>query len=90
MNDKKTSSIDWFVEQIHKNLPTYDLLNFDQKLFFNELVKQAKAMHKEEIMDAFQHGKWDWYEHLQQGILSKDTAEYYNETFGGQDETNSI
>ena len=48
-----------------------------------EILEQAMERHKEEIMDAFQHGKWDWHEHLQQGTLTKDPAWYYNETFKG-------
>ena len=36
---------------------------------------------KEELMDAFQAGKWDWSEHSNNGKHSMDPAEYYNKTF---------
>ena len=87
MSNKKQSSIQW-LEQMVKNM----IINGGcvDLLAVIEHIQQAKAMHKEEIMDAFQHGKWDWHEVIEQGIPSKDPAEYYNETFGGQDETNSI
>ena len=41
----------------------------------------AKEMHKQEIEDAFQDGKWDWSEHITNGKESKDLAQYYLETF---------
>ena len=43
--------------------------------------QQAKQLEKEQIMDAFQEGKWDWDIHLKDGIESKDPAQYYNETY---------
>lgn len=85
MNDKQMSSIDWFVEQIHKNLPTYDLLNFDQKLFFNELVKQAKLMHQQEIEEAYGHGQNNGYMYAHQKAITISKENYFNQTFGGQD-----
>jgi hypothetical protein len=45
------------------------------------VLEQAKEMHKEETMDAFQAGKWDWSTHVNHGKNSMDPAEYYNETF---------
>jgi hypothetical protein len=44
-------------------------------------IEQAKEKHKEETMDSFQAGKWDWSEHTNNGKHSMDPAEYYNETF---------
>ena len=47
-----------------------------------QVLEQAKEMHKEETMDAFQAGKWDGYENKVCGANQfKDPAEYYNETF---------
>ena len=42
--DKKQNSVVWLVQQIWKNEP----LEHEQKV-----IEQAKAMHKEETMDAF-------------------------------------
>jgi len=47
-----------------------------------DIIDQAKAMEKEQIMDDFQEGKWDWHAKLNEGKESKDPAEYYNETYG--------
>ena len=45
--------------------------------------QQAKEMEKEQSMNDFMAGKWDWAEHIK-GKESKDPAEYYNETYKTQ------
>jgi hypothetical protein len=50
-------------------------------LFVYAFLEEAKEIHKEETMDAFQAGKWDWSEHSNNGKHSMDPAEYYNKTF---------
>jgi len=62
------TSIEWLIEQF--NLQAYI-----------PHIEQAKEMHKQEIEDAFQDGKWDWSEHINNGTESKDLAQYYQETF---------
>lgn len=65
--DKKLSSIDWLVQEITKK----SINDQSHNVFL--IVKQAKAMHKEEIMDAVNSCGY------------QDEAEYYyNETFGGE------
>ena len=61
MNNKKQSSIDWFYQRILAN---------DIK----EVFEQAKAMHKEEVTDAYIDGHSTWGENT-------NAEEYYNETF---------
>jgi hypothetical protein len=46
----------------------------------NEEIQQAKQMEKEQILDAVKYGCSDWGS-------AKDAEQYYNETYGGQDET---
>ena len=72
MSNKKQSSIEWLEWQINLGLSERGLIS---------AFKQAKAMHKEEIKDAWLDGEW-W-------DSEKDGEQYYNETFGGNDE-NSI
>ena len=66
----KQSSIEWVVDQlIEKDL----LMIYGKPLEDNDLIEilnQAKAMHKEEIMQAHYADRY--------GCFSKD---YYNETF---------
>ena len=44
---------------------------------FAKLIEQAKAMHKEEVINATIYG--DRFE----GCYGLDSEQYYNETFGG-------
>ena len=78
MSNNKQSSVDWLIEQLkarHREgnpnscaIENYFAANAD-------LVKQAKAMHKEEIRKAYCYG--EYYKD------AKLTTDYYNETFGG-------
>ena len=67
-SNKKQSSIDWLVEQLIPNA----MRMFDATTC--NAIEQAKAMHKEEIKDAFVIRPYTNFE------------KYYNETFGGNNE----
>jgi hypothetical protein len=92
MSNNKQSSIEW----LHSNNETIcEMLLLDKipKSTYEQLIncfsmnlEHAKAMHKEEIMDAFQEGKWDGWENHKLKVEDKesqwtDPAHYYNETF---------
>ena len=72
MSDKKQSSVEWLILEIKKRRYVGEFVPYS-------LFEQAKAMHKEEIRTAFIKGD----------LFSSDyyhsSEEYYNETFGGQD-----
>ena len=68
--EKKQSSIDWLIEKLDQN--------FDYVA--DTLIEQAKAMHKKEVEDAYDMGYLDY-----QNLTYDSAQEYYNETFGGQD-----
>ena len=69
---KKQSSIDYFFEEVVKWQMKPWLYASDG---LEPIIKQAKAMHKEEIVDAINSCGY------------QDEAEYYyNETFGGEGE----
>ena len=79
MSNNKQSSIEWLIIQliekdlliIHGNpLEDNDLI---------EIIKQAKAMHKEEIINAHFEGQCDETEGYPLEIAKK----FYNETYGG-------
>jgi hypothetical protein len=74
MSNKKQSSIDWLFEQVWIN-PVSKL---------PEILEQAKAMHKEEIRVAYMDGAFEKIRHLDGKEFMMPT-DYYNETFGGQD-----
>ena len=70
MSNNKQSSIDW-LEQELKKIPFVNVL---------EVFEQAKAMHKEEMINFTS----DWYRNglLSLGVLvSTSVEEHYNKTF---------
>jgi hypothetical protein len=74
---KKQSSIDWLVNVVQSCIaPNY---------IPQEIIEQAKAMHKEEIRVAYMDGAFEKIRHLdgKEFIMPTD---YYNETFGGDNE----
>lgn len=73
MQNKKTA-VDWIEERLKISLgeEIKDLRGF---------FVLAKEQEMEQIMDAFQEGKWDWENHLKNGVESKDPAQYYNENY---------
>ena len=73
MSNNKQSSVEWLVEILGK-------YNEEMVFLYQNEIEQAKAMHKEEIENAYREG---WMEN----IRCKHTPNrYYNETFGGNNE----
>jgi hypothetical protein len=71
------TAVEWFQEQIIK------IVNGTCELSEIQIFEQAKAMEKEQIVDAHIEGQrvFDNYQHTQ---WTTDQAEqYYNETYGG-------
>lgn len=64
----KQTAVEWFNDEIIIHL------NFDQRLYLKDILKQAKEMEKEQIIKAFEDGN-------EQGFLCKEGIEYYNETY---------
>jgi hypothetical protein len=76
MNNDKKSSIEWLVEKIQQANPSFK---------FDALIKQAKEMHKEEIMDACLSNKTN--HPVIKKLFEMQAEQYYNDTYkGGQDE----
>jgi hypothetical protein len=70
----KQSSIDLLLEKIY----------IEYKLIPNDdIIEQAKAMHKEEIIKTAGHY---FHEHERMTKNTLTPTQYYNETFGGEDE----
>ena len=88
MSNNKQSSIEWLVEQIKKDI-NLRLRGFD----IYKALEQAEAMRKDEIknaqMDMFIHLNNLPYglEYLEKRQSAEDfSQQYYNETFGGNNE----
>ena len=85
MSNDKQSSIEWFLDQI-----TYDNGYGQRRCSFidtEDLIsyfEQAKAMHKEEMIEAITFGQNNHSVSIPCDKLSAE--QYYNETFGGDNE----
>jgi TorA maturation chaperone TorD len=77
-NETKQTAVEQFAIALYEG--GYLQGNGDE---INDLLEHHKEMHKEEIEDAFQAGKWDWAEHIVNDVESKDASQFYNETYGG-------
>jgi len=78
MNDKQQTAVDWFAEQISsENL--LGIYTYDEMVMFDDLLKQAKEMEKEQIINANR-------DDVDMVVDKKDFIsgeQYYNETYGG-------
>lgn len=78
---KKQSSVEWFAS-VTAQLGYVSM----------EILEQAKAMHKEEMISSYKNAMASAYFNThnwmpQEGYIHK-SEQYYNETYGGQDESN--
>ena len=86
---KKQSSIDWLFEQLCSEKFSW-IKDSNGKIYFDkitsDLLQQAKAMHKEEIVDAYYMG--DRYSccGCYDSSTEEESEQYYNETFEGNNE----
>ena len=78
------NSVEWIIKQLifkteFENLPNHYVLMSDKDI--DSIIEQAKAMHKQEIIDSFGVGCQVESTRLigYHGMAEK----YYNETFGG-------
>jgi hypothetical protein len=77
MSNNKQSSVEYFHDAVN------DIIANKRPCNSNEVAKillEAKEMHKEEIINATIYG--DKFE----GCYGLDSEQYYNETFGGNNE----
>ena len=67
----KQTAVEWFYQRI---------LAKDIK----EVFEQAKAMHKEEVVDAYREGRTD-QQSASDSFYNRNAEQYYNEQFGGEE-----
>ena len=70
------TAVEWLIEQLENH-------NGITKKAFENVIKQAKAMEKEQIMDAFNEGFNEGCRYTTgfEQMLWEDDEQYYNETF---------
>ena len=81
--DNKQSSVEWYIIERHNieiqsRLGKISSTQYDEQLI--KIEEQAKAMHKEEIVDAHNRGIWAEPKPFDDG------EQYYKETFGGNND----
>lgn len=82
----KQSSIEWLWHNLTDDL-IGDLPNEKIHEIYN-LVLQAKQMHKEEIAEAYCKGAFDMA-HNDEIFPREKAEEYYQKTYGGNNESNT-
>ena len=63
----KQTAVEWLLIQIHKHWNS-------EGLSFEKILEQAKAMEKEQIVNAYDEGEYDCG-------CNGDSEQYYNKTF---------
>ena len=63
----KQTAVEWLLIQIHKHWN-------NEGLSFEKILEQAKAMEKEQIVNAYDEGEYDCG-------CNGDSEQYYNKTF---------
>ena len=72
----KQTAVEWFLNEFQKQVWFEE--NSELDLWIKDLIPKAKAMHKEQIIDAFKEGIAYWNGDEWKLI---DVEQYYNETF---------
>ena len=65
---KQQTAVEWLVKQLNQKI---DFIPMDKWDEIRDVVQQAKAMEKEQIIDAYENGE------------NRSAELYYNETYGG-------
>jgi len=79
--EKKQTALDWYIQQNFNNIvqrETQQISQDEYVIAYNNLLNQAKKMEKEQIIDAYEQG--DKYK------LNFSGEQFYNETYGGNNE----
>jgi hypothetical protein len=73
----KQTAVDWLQNELWSN---YEFKSSKQKREFISKIEQAKAMEKEQIIDAV-NNSWNMAKHS--NFADAQAVQYYNETYGG-------
>lgn len=75
MSNNKQSSIEWLIDNLY----------LKDSLKWEEILEQAKSMHKEECIKYYVDGVdyGDMGEHIRESLI-QIAEKIYNETFGGE------
>lgn len=77
----KKTAVDWLIEQLECFGNKHELQMSWATV--DELVEKAKAMEKEQIIDAWNCGDYAYFYSKETGRDFVDGSDYYNETYKG-------
>lgn len=73
----KQTAVDWLQKELHRRGP----IGEEMPIWVKELFDQAKAMEKEQIIDAYGHGQNNGYVYAFDKAITINREQYYTETF---------
>ena len=80
---KKQTAVEWLVEEINKN---GEEIHKNGNWIPTHMIEQAKQMEKEQIEIAFAKSYLIGCEEVSYNDANKASENYYNETYGGDNE----
>jgi hypothetical protein len=78
MSEKKQSSIDWLTEKISYQTSNGEVITYHKNIA--DLIQQAKAMHREEIEEAYEAGQNN-VDYTASFVDEDGLENYYNKTY---------
>ncbi len=77
----KQTAVEWLIKKLTNR--QNGIFDGFQHLSLDEIYNQAKAMEREQIIDAWNGGDYAYFYSKETGRDFSDGEEYYNETYGG-------
>lgn len=75
--NKELTAVEWLWEQIDNSIPYQ---NIKTSQVFNDLLKQAKALHRQQIIDAVYVGFEEGCNYPE--CIIENAEQYYNDKYG--------
>ena len=85
---KKQTAVEWLLNELRTKMGYDNNLGKTAQIIFDVITYEAKAMEKEQIVNAFKEGLRSPYHQdytivTQEGQEGTKSGQYYNETYGG-------
>jgi hypothetical protein len=80
MEQVKQTAVEWMVNELNQKI---DFIPMDKWDMIRDIVQQAKAMEKQEIINAYRDGRSDQQSEKPSRFYNRWAELYYYETYGG-------
>jgi len=83
----KQTAVEWLVNQLQQTRNWQRVINEvnQSTTSVRDVIKQAKEMHKQEIINAYRDGRSDQQSEKPSRFYNRWAELYYNEQYGGKD-----